>query len=122
MKKALVLLTTLLLLAVGNTAMAEEPAPPEAETVIAMISGTVAEVSAAYDPDGAVIDTRYSILVETEAEGLASFAVDTETCLVSGKPPVQAQAGDNFTGTYDAAQPMLMIYPPQYTALSILIW
>lgn len=88
-----------------------EPTPGETLPSYLSITGTVQSI-AIQDNDGNGMDYSVSILHGEEAE--AVFQFKDEQLLSEGTP----KEGDSFTGWYDARLPMIMIYPPQYTAVA----
>lgn len=111
---ALVFATASVALAVGE-GLPEGATPrlPEPGTVFHSYEGVVTDVSAYYTNDVAE-ENKYFVSIETE-QGPIRFFVNEESKNILGNMP---EAGDTFVGFYDASLPVIMIYPPQYTAVA----
>ncbi len=76
-------------------------------------TGTVTEVAPYYGADGKTpVEGKVIVSVEDKDGMQADFIVSQDTPRLTDTKP---QAGEAFTGWYDAARPMIMIYPPRYT-------
>lgn len=89
------------------------PRLPEPGTVFYSYEGVVTDVGAYYENDIAV-ESKYYVSIETE-EGPVRFFINEESKNILGTMP---EVGDAFIGFYDASLPVIMIYPPQYTAVA----
>lgn len=87
---------------------------PEVEQQYGSFTGKITDITSFYENDGVTpVEGKFYILVEDEDGSEVRFIVSDNTYIFNKKNFVE---GDTFTGYYDATLPMLMIYPPQYTA------
>ncbi|QJC50783.1 copper amine oxidase N-terminal domain-containing protein [Paenibacillus albicereus] len=82
----------------------QQPAP-----AYMSVTGKVKEISDSKTTEGA----KTVSLQDDKGEIIANVTVSGDTYVAS---PDKLQAGTNWTVYYDANKPMIMIYPPQYTA------
>lgn len=108
---ALVLSTTMVALAVDEGI--QPYTLPEPGTVFGSYEGTITEVNQYYTNDVAD-ESKYYVLIETE-NGPVRFLINEESSNITGMLP---EVGDTFIAYYDMALPVIMIYPPQYTAVA----
>lgn len=93
----------------------------EKEGTVGAVKGAVNEIRSYFDPSGTAMENVVNLMIKTEEGGEAIFRVDMSTCPIEGKTWQEIVVGDGFVGYYDSSAPMVMIYPPQYMALAVLI-
>lgn len=63
-------------------------------------------------------DNLYRVVIEEDADGPYSFTITNDTVFFTEDRP---EVGDTVTGFYDVHAPMILIYPPQYTAVAMAV-
>lgn len=116
----LLILTLFLALAPTAWAAPTETALPISEKIpeekFLSHTGIVQEIRPYYDGQNRPVPGRNYILIETETGSQINFFTDEESHWLSEE---EVAVGDTLTGFYNAALPVIMIYPPQYHAVVI---
>lgn len=77
------------------------------------LTGVVTEIVPFRDSD-----SIYRVVIEEHPEGPYSFTINEDTVFFTEDRP---EVGDTVTGFYDVHAPMILIYPPQYTAVAMAV-
>ena len=81
-------------------------------------SGTIKEINSLNISEDKPEEGMSFILVEDKDGGQANFFTNQLTYFITDD---ELEVGAEFMGFYDAGKPMLMIYPPQYTAVAVAV-
>lgn len=98
----------------------EEPIMGVIQQKFVPFSGTISEVRPFYDADQKEVPGNYYVLVDADKESAedwgaqVNFAINEHTYMLNDN---ELKVGSKFVGYYDQSAPMLMIYPPQLTAV-----
>lgn len=97
-----------------------EPIPISAvisakESIYQPVTGKVTMVTPYYNNDGSEAEGVYYVRLDLGDDGEATFVVNKDTAMLTDG---EVKEGDTFTGYFDRNRPMIMIYPPQYTAVA----
>lgn len=113
MRKLLLLLTAVIMISLSaNTAFAAKK-PEEKKAHFNSFTGTVKEIrESAFDTD-----ITYVLLVNKEGME-ANIVLTEDTYYINDEKII---IGSEVTGYYDANAMMIMIYPPQYVAVAVMV-
>jgi hypothetical protein len=100
------------------TATSAEDADAHKLKQFTSFTGTIKEVNPHTDADGQVVEGKFTVLAENDEGAEMNFIVSEDTIRIQDG---SLTAGEAITGWYDTTRPAIAIYPPQQSAVAIVL-